>query len=187
MRDAGGRISLADSPWFALELDRHCAPWAYHRGLPFRSIAALEAVAVLVALVAFRPHLTRQSNALYAMRGLTDNRGNRSTVSRLQSTRYPLCAVLMEVAAMSEELGIRLSLDWVPREWNNEADRLSNLDTTGFSEEHRITMHWDQMKWHVLSWAMEEGQRCHNQPKEANTAQEPKAKKGKPPPQLDSW
>ncbi len=156
-RDADGVLRTHLSPWFHFELDAATAPWAYMRGEPFRAIAALEAVGVLVALIAFKEHLTAGSDAIYSVRGLTDNRGNRSTISRLQSSKYPLCAVLMEVAAQSELLGVRLSLDWVPRSWNQEADALSNGLVDSFSPERRVVIEWARVPWIVLDWAMREG------------------------------
>ncbi len=156
-RDSQGELQTGLSPWFAFQLDAVAAPWAYTRGEPYRSIAALEAVGVLVALLAFKEHLTTGSDAVYTVRGLTDNRGNRSTISRLQSSKFPLCAILMELAAQSEALGVRLALDWVPRDWNQEADSLSNGVTDGFDPTRRIHIDWARVPWLVLDWAMSAG------------------------------
>ncbi len=100
-RDGQGILRTDFSPWFSFRLTASSAPWGYARGEPFRTIAALEAVGVLVALVAFQDFFTAGSDTVYSVRGLTDNKGNRATISRLQSTKFPLCAVLMEVAAQS--------------------------------------------------------------------------------------
>ncbi len=156
-RDQRGELRTELSPWFSFRLTSDSAPWAYARGEPFRSIASLEAVGVLVALVAFQNYFTSGSDAVYTVRGLTDNKGNRATISRLQSTKFPLCAVLMEVAAQSEHLGIRLALDWIPRNWNVEADRLSNGDLQGFAAAHRVNIDWPTVQWRVLDWALDFG------------------------------
>ncbi len=158
-RDSDGALQTWLSPWFSFQLDYAAAPWAYARGEPYRSIAALEAVGVLVALLAFKDHLAAGSDSVYTVRGLTDNRGNRSTVSRLRSSKFPLCAVLMEVAAQSESLGVRLALDWIPRDWNQEADALSNGVLAGFDPKKRVEIEWARVPWLVLHWAMEEGRR----------------------------
>ena len=51
-RDARGRLDPARSPWFFVALDDTVAPWAYERDRqPFRVIASLEALAVLVAIL----------------------------------------------------------------------------------------------------------------------------------------
>ncbi len=157
VRDQNGALQTHLSPWFALELTAATAPWAYIKGEPFRAISALEAVAVLVALIAFREHLTSGADHVYTVRGLTDNRGNRSSVSRLQSTKFPLCGVLMEIAAQSENLGVRLALDWIPREWNQEADQLSNGRTEGFAADLRVRIDWAGVNWEVLDWVLAEG------------------------------
>ncbi len=158
-RDHQGILCTERSPWFAFRLNPDLAPWAYARGEPFRSIAALEAVGVLAALLAFREHFAEGSDAVYTVRGLTDNKGNRATISRLQSTRFPLCAVLMEIAAQSEQMNVRLALDWVPRDWNAQADQLSNGDYRGFSDSQRVHINWSQVDWKVLHWAMDLGDR----------------------------
>ncbi len=157
VRNAAGRLDKSLSPWFSFALDASSAPWAYHKGLPFKTIAALEAVGVLVALVAFQPHLRRDSDQYYCMPGFTDNKGNQFTVTKLQSSRFPLCAVLMEIAARSEQLRLRLSMDWVPRELNAEADSLAGGDCTGFTAALRHHVAWDKIDWLVLNWAMDLG------------------------------
>jgi hypothetical protein len=65
VRGESGRLDTTRSPWFSFELN----------GQPFRAIAALEAVAVLAALVVFVPLLSRNSDVTYAMPAMTDNRG----------------------------------------------------------------------------------------------------------------
>ncbi len=161
VRNSAGDIDCSLSPWFAFRLTEEIAPWAFCKGLPFRTIAALEAVGVLVALVAFRPHLHLNSNQWYSMPGLTDNKGNQYTISRLQTTRFPLCAVLMEIAARSEALRLRLAMDWVPRELNAEADILAGGDFAGFSPALRHEVNWMAMDWMVMDWALEHGVRYH--------------------------
>ena len=44
-----------EAEWFSLTLTRASAPWAYARGDPFRTIAALELLGVLVSLVVLVP------------------------------------------------------------------------------------------------------------------------------------
>ncbi len=75
-RNQHGILDRAVSPWFSFSLNRSTAPWAYARGQPFRTIAALEAVGVLVALVVFEKFLSRDQDVVYTMPALTDNKGN---------------------------------------------------------------------------------------------------------------
>ncbi len=157
-RNAEGKLDPLVSPWFSFSLDRETAPWAYTRGLPYRSIAALEAVAVLIALIAFHHHLKSDADILYCMPALTDNRGNQFCLSRLQSSRYPLCAVVMEIAARSELLRVRLAVDWIPRELNAAADALAGGECSAFSPHLRCTIEWPKLKWLVLDWVLKFGE-----------------------------
>ncbi len=190
-RNRAGKLDPRVSPWFSFTLDRSTAPWAYYRGLPFRSIAALEAVAVLVALLAFHPFLSTNTDVMYCMRGLTDNRGNQFALSRLQTSRFPLCAVVMEIAARSELLRLRFSVDWIPREMNAEADALADGDVSGFSQDLRCHIHWPEIKWIVLDWALEMGEAFYAESRASSSSdqvQAPGRKRRKVPlRQTDPW
>ena len=89
IKGPSGRLETASSPWFALSLTESEAPWAFTRGLPYRSIAALEALASLVAVCAFEDKIGRRTDATMVLLGVTDNRGNRYAVSRLMTTKFP--------------------------------------------------------------------------------------------------
>ena len=64
----------------------------------------------------------------------------------------------MEAAAQMEELRVELSLLWLPREVNEEADALSNLRTLGFSPEHRVDVQIDRLPLIVLPALMKEAE-----------------------------
>ena len=81
---------------------------------------------------------------------LTDNQGNGHALSKLHSCRFPLAAVIME---MSEELKARAmtaEVQWAPRETNEEADALSNLQFVGFSAECRVAVSIPDIRWHIF-------------------------------------
>ncbi len=166
VRNASGQLDRSLSPWFSFTLDERTAPWAYSRGLPYRTIASLEAVGVLVALIVFQPLLQRDTDIMYVMQGVTDNRGNQFTLSRLQSSKFPLCAILMEIAARSEDLRVRLSVDWVPRDMNEDADRLADGSCESFSPHLRRQVCWESMQWLVLDWALDLGQKFYDETSE---------------------
>ena len=149
-RNRDGAISTEESPWFAIELNRATAPWAYHKGQPFRAIAALEALGALIGLVAFKDLYPHNAEATIIVPAIGDNRGNRYAISRLQTTKFPLCCITMELACQLESRGARLAMDWAPRELNEEADRLSNLDFTGFNVANRVPIDLPSTKWIVL-------------------------------------
>ncbi len=156
---ADGKVQTSASPWFAFELSQSDAPWAYARnGQPFRAIASLEALAVLTALVAFGDRFPRYADGTVVIPGITDNRGNRYAVTRLQGSRYPLCAVVMEIAAQLEHRGARLELAWAPRELNQEADALSNGVTSGFDDRLRVDVNLGATPWLILDRILIAGQ-----------------------------
>ncbi len=125
MRNAAGYIYCALSPWSPFRLTEGSAPWAFGKGLPSRSFAALNAAGVLVALFPFQSHLRLSSHQWYPMPGIADDKDNQYTTSRLPTARFPLGAVLMKIAARSEALRLRLAMDWVPRKLGAEEDRLA--------------------------------------------------------------
>ncbi len=156
-RDATGRLSTSCSPWFSVRLSSTNAPWAYHRGEPYRVIAALEALGVLLAVMAFGSHFSRNQDATVIIGGVTDNRGNAYVLNRLMSTKYPLCTVVMELAAQMEQHNLRVSVDWAPRAMNAEADDLSNSITTAFDPLYRVNLDLASLPWLVLPELMREG------------------------------
>ncbi len=46
-------VDKAMAEWFSVDFNRKNAPWAFARGEPFRTIAALELYATLAAVVFF--------------------------------------------------------------------------------------------------------------------------------------
>ncbi len=189
VRDEAGIISTRCSPWFAVELDRSSAPWAYSRGHPYRTIAALEAVAALLAIKLCSSHLQHADDATLVVPGLSDNRGNRYALSKLQSTKFPLCGVLMELSCILEAANVRLALDWAPRELNAEADQLSNLDTRGFEETNRIDAGEALQNWHALDQIMSSGMEFQQQQTQRQRQRATKQQKKRKAPLrvLDPW
>ncbi len=190
-RNAEGHLDTRCSPWFAVSLSRATAPWAFHKGLPYRSIAALEALAATLGTIALSNTIPVLADAIAVIPGITDNRGNRYALTRLQSSRFPLSLLTMELAALLEKRRQRLALEWAPREYNREADRLASLNTEGFSPEHRIHFDLSTHKWEVLDkfWELaQEFERERVAPAAVRTAQRrganPKRRKLK---ESDPW
>ena len=59
---------------------------------------------------------------------LTDNRGNGHILSKLGITKFPLSAIVMELAFELKQRDVIADVAWTPRESNCEADALSNGD-----------------------------------------------------------
>ena len=113
-----GVVTKWGSPWFAVKVTPDTAPWAFQReGKAYRVIATLEALGLLLALMAFGPG-ERLSNTSLTVQvpAFTDNRGNGYVINKLMTTRFPLCTVIMELAAQAERRGVRMEAEWTPRD-----------------------------------------------------------------------
>ena len=158
MSGPDGRISKRHSPWFSSRLTRSNAPWAYAKGgQPFRTIAALEALAMLFALRCFKPGLGKSVRGPLHFPAFTDNQGNSHALNRLMTSKFPLVCVIMEIATVLDDNDWRMEVEWTPREQNAEADALANGDYGAFMLQQRITADPAAMQWTVLDKAMADG------------------------------
>jgi len=171
-RDGAGRIDLAASPWFYVELNDVVAPWAYEKDRqPFRVIASLEALAVLVAILTLTdpaPGSNRRGTVMLPL--MTDNRGNSFALTRLMTTKYPLCLLVMELAVALEDRALALTAEWAPREWNAEADALTNARFEGFSPDRRVPFDIGSHPWRVLGGLLDDGRAFYREAQAARSA-----------------
>ena len=120
----------ARARWFAVELNRQNAPWAFARGEPVRVVASLELLGVLLGLMVLAPEkdfpTDADSTGLITLGCLTDNQGNSFLLDKLMTTSYPLGLVLIELAWQCSRRRIALRAEWVPRLQNEEANDLTN-------------------------------------------------------------
>ena len=79
-----------------------------------------------------------------------DNRGNAYVVSKLMSTKFPLCAILLELLEQLDARGSWFKLALAPRDQNQEADALTNGHYHDFSPGNRIALDPGAMEWKVL-------------------------------------
>lgn len=147
---AGGDPSKAR--WFSTTISKADAPWLFERGHGSRTVSSSELMATLVAVGVFcdAPKSDSPRRALMRCTGLTDNQGNQFVVRRLMTTKFPLCAVLMQLTSTLADRSLWLDLEWTPRESNIEADALTNNDFTGFDPALRIPVDWDSFPKKVL-------------------------------------
>ena len=156
-----GGWCCSDSPdrakcrWFSVKLDRNNTPWVFESGEPYRAIASLELLGTLASIVAFPPR--RGSSRKFFLSAGTDNLGNRHLVTRLLTTKFPLCVVLMQLAWTLHCRDLELRLDWLPRLQNREADALTNGDFSGFSAELRIEIEPEELLEDQFKDLMEKG------------------------------
>ena len=126
-----------EARWYGLSLTKSNAPWAFAAGEPFRTIASLELYATLLCITLF--DLGGVEDYALELAGETDNAGNSFVTARMMTTKWPLAAILMEIAIQLRKRQISMSLDWIPRLQNEEADAITNEDFKSFAAEHRIT------------------------------------------------
>ena len=101
---------------------------------------------------------------------LTDNRGNSFALTRLMSTKYPLCLLVMELAVALEDRGLALTAEWAPREWNAEADALTNSRFEGLAEANRVRFDMLSHPWRVLNSLLRDGRQFYHDAQAARAA-----------------
>ena len=142
-----------DAEWFSTELTSSTAPWAYARGDPFRTIAALELLGTLVSLVVLVPEVNQRGDksGLITMSCSTDNQGNSFLLDRLLTTRYPLGVILMQLAHEMRKRRMLLRARWVPRLQNQEADDLTNDEFRHFDLAKRIPVDLKDLGFQIMT------------------------------------
>ena len=88
------------------------------------------------------------------MTGLTDNLGNAFAVARLMTSKFPSVVILAELAEQLRARQAELSLQWIPRDQNEEADDLTNSEFRRFRLDRRIPVEVESMKWLVMDSLM---------------------------------
>ena len=170
-----GDKTTMESRWFSVRLSRKTAPWACLRGDPFRSIASLELVAVLLALLAFGDNPDWQDGRRsMTITGVTDNAGKFHVLGWFGASKYPLSIVVMEVACQLDRLVIELELGWVPRAQNTEADDLTNERFEAFDIERRICLDFSRLPFLVMDKLMEKAGELDAELKLRRTSKEAK-------------
>ena len=106
--------------WLSVKLGRKEIPWAYLKIEPFRSIATLELVGVLLAVMLFSKGAGwEQSRGVAGLPGLTDNQAITHVRRKFGTASFPLTVVVMELAdelfeAFTEKNRIHVDFDNLP-------------------------------------------------------------------------
>ena len=117
-----------------------------------------------MALLAFGPgQELKHTRMTVQVPASTDNRGNGYVVNKLMTTRFPLYAIVMELAARAELRKVRMEGEWTPRERNQEADDLSNLRASNFDPSKEVKMELEGQSWLVLPALLQSGQKFQEQ------------------------
>ena len=155
-----GVQSSKKSPWFAVRLNRRSAPWAFEKGEAFRVIAALELLGALVGLMVLMPvdsTPTPEFGASVTISCGTDNQGNSFLLDKMMTTAFPLGVVLMELSHQMRRRRAILSAEWIPRDQNEEADRLTNGLFHDFDPALRIPVDLGKLDFGIMPDLFEQG------------------------------
>jgi hypothetical protein len=69
----------------------------------------------------------------------------------------PVCAILMELAAMLSARSLWLNLGWIPREDNQEADDLTNEEYGRFDMAKRMEVVWADVPFKIMTAVLADG------------------------------
>ena len=154
--ETSGGANTRQARWFSVKLGRKEFPWAYLKGEPFRSIATLELIGVLLAVMLFAEGASwKHCRGAAVLPGLTDNQAITHVLRKFGSASFPLSVVVMEMACQLDSAGLELDLRWVPRLQNEEADALTNELFDAFWERNRIEVDFCKLPF-ILLWEMME-------------------------------
>eukprot|EP00438_Fugacium_kawagutii_P035559 Skav229223 [mRNA] locus=scaffold864:62799:63878:- [translate_table: standard] len=161
--------------WFSVRLNRRNASWTYLRGDPYRSIASLELMGVLIALMVFgKDAKWSQGRKSVVITGMTDNAGNSHVLRKFSTSKYPLSILVMEVACWLDKLDVDLELGWVPRAQNSEADDLTNNRFEAFDKGRRLKVDFEELPFIAVKDLMAEAGRLDEELKLHRTSKEAK-------------
>jgi hypothetical protein len=170
----------ANARWFAVDITKSNAPWAFSRGEPYRTIASLELFATLVCITAFGDAWPAGSTGEVKLQGLTDNLGNSFALTKLMSSKFPLVVILSEVAAQLRARSMVLNLGWTPRDQNEEADALTNGDYSSFDPARRVKVVIEEVPWLVLPRMMQVATDIYEEVQRRRTAKTERPTQGPP-------
>ena len=119
--DDTGAIDKRASRWLSVQLTPSNAPWAFAKsGETYRVIAAMEAFAILLGIKYLVPAADVEASfgSIVVVPALTDNQTNGRVLNKLMTTRFPLSAVVMELAEKMKGRGLIAEVVWAPRSTN---------------------------------------------------------------------
>ena len=169
--------------WFHVKLTRRNAPFLYMKGEPFRTISTSELLAVTVAIMVFGPSASwREGAGRISVTGFTDNLSNAFLLDKFLTTRFPASLVLMELAAQLDLYSLDLSLSWIPREQNEDADDLSKERFGNFDPELRMEVDMEKLDFIILRKMVSAASSLDEEVKEKTTSKMTTSSSSKTPP-----
>ena len=103
--------------------------------------------ASLISFMVFVDEESGNAKGTLNLSGMTDNLGNTSALAKLMSPKFPLIVIMTEMAAPLQAREAELDLQWIPRNQNEEADGLTNEDSSQFDPSRRIKVEIERLKF----------------------------------------
>ena len=101
----------------------------------------------------------RARDALLSFGASTDNKGNAHLVDKHLTTKFPLSLILLELSTQLSDQNTSLSLNWLERGANQQADDLSNEAFGDFDEKLRVPACWEYLPFKRLHYLLSETQK----------------------------
>ena len=153
--ECAGETPSKSARWFALDVERSWAPWAFAKqNDPGRVIATLELLGTLVSIIAFGDSWKGKGSGTGCITGSTDNQGNTYATAKMMSSKWPLTVLLIELSEQLRSRHMELQLLWRRRDLNQEADDLTNGIYTSFDPVKRVVIDPASIPWLVLDEIM---------------------------------
>ena len=154
----GGRIvlgghGLGDGRWFSLEFGESDLPCLFKDGGDSQwASTPAELLAVMFALHRFGclECTGERREVSLAIQGGTDNKANDALSKRASSTKWPLMLVNMQYSHLLKQAGLRVNLQWRPRDENQLADDLTNLRFDGVDMSKRVQVEFEDLDLTLL-------------------------------------
>ena len=133
-----------------MEVTKSWFPWVYERETSrVLLFFTLESLAVAIALkLRYGRGQRKENTKVVVVSSITDKRGKGAALNKLMSTKFPSSAVLMELAAHLKNRGLWNVVEWAPREFNREADRVANGVTEGFNPQLEMKLQPEELRSH---------------------------------------
>ena len=148
--------------WFSEKVEPWMAPWLKVRsGNPQRVIAALEMLAMLVAIKLWMPE--SEGYLRVHAEAFTDNKGNEFILNKGMSTKFPITLLVIESSETLRKKGATADLRWIRREDNQRADDLTNEEFVAFESWRRRRIAEENCKWEVLGELLPESKQLYKE------------------------
>ena len=105
-------------------------------------------------MVLFDFKATSACRVVQTITGSTDNLGNTLALQKYMSTKWPLAPMIMELSEQCRSRNLELHLSWQRRNFNTEADSLTNGDFSAFQIQNQVHFDFPNIPWLVLTEAL---------------------------------